>query len=387
MGSRRPTVAARNRDRTALVQAGRGGAEAPPQATTPMQRSLLHLVTMLMALALSPGAENSYDTGTTHWFNFITLVWGDPSQLLQPTDWVLAAFAAWLGMVYVQANGRPLAHGSIRVYAYGVRKFYETCGISFDLKSCTRYKAVMKALSKVSDPVKRVMPVTAEMVYLMLGLPLLGWEDEVFQVSVALGFFFLLRVGEIYETSSYRSSGASVRQLRMQDLEFTDANHRPLVVVTEADARRARFLHLNVHAAKNDQMWLGCLRLAEASGRAQDCVVYRAARFVALAKGRGQLPHEPLLQGGGGMAADDTWFRSSLKKVLGTLVLASGEHVDPSLFNTHSMRAGGATRLFNLGKRPEFIAMLGRWASDAVLNYIRTTDFELFHNVAAAMAF
>jgi len=60
--------------------------------------------------------------------------------------------------------------------------------------------------------------------------------------------------------------------------------------------------------------------------------------------------------------------------------------IDPSPYNTHSLRSGGATRLFELGMSPQFIAMLGRWTSDAVLAYIRVTDFDLFTGVSTHMA-
>ena len=84
-----------------------------------------------------------------------------------------------------------------------------------------------------------------------------------------------------------------------------------------------------------------------------------AARFVLLAGRRGQLHSEPLLQRSSGSVATDDWFRATLKAVIATLTI-NGARVDPAPFNTHSLRAGGATRLFELGKRPEFIAMMGR---------------------------
>ena len=155
--------------------------------------------------------------------------------------------------------------------------------------------AVLGAIKKFSDPTKRVMPITAEMIYLIASLPLQGWDDEVFQLACLLGFFFLLRVGEFAETADYPSGGGGVRQLTMGDLEFFDADNNPITIESEADVTRARWLHLKVKASKGDQMWLGCLRLAEATGRI-DCVVQRAARFVLLAGRRGQLHSEPLLQ-------------------------------------------------------------------------------------------
>ena len=371
----------------AEIQTGRGNEGAAPVATNAQQAALLSLVHTVLLVATSPGYSNASDTATTHWFTFISMVWGDPSPLYYPTDWVLACFVVWLSMVYVKADGSPLAAGSVKVYLYGVKKFYSLCNVVVDLKAAgsPMTNAVLGAIKKFSDPTKRVMPITAEMIYLIASLPLQGWDDEVFQLACLLGFFFLLRVGEFAETADYPSGGGGVRQLTMGDLEFFDANNNSITIESEADVTRAHWLHLKVKASKGDQMWLGCLRLAEATGRI-DCVVQRAARFVLLAERRGQLHSEPLLQRSTGSVATDDWFRATLKAVIATLTI-NGARVDPAPFNTHSLRAGGATRLFELGKRPEFIAMMGRWASDAVLHYVRVADHALFAGVSSAMAY
>jgi len=372
--------------------AGAGASEgAAPSPQNAQQAGLLALLQTMMALALSPGAEAAYDSGVTHWFTFVTCVWGDRAALLLPTDWVLACFVAWLSMHYTMKNGKPLKYGSIRTYLFGVQSFYASCGLPGILRKANagRTWAAMKCVEKFSEAVKRVMPITFRMVAMICGIPIQGWDDEVFQVAVLLGFFFLLRVGEFCETGAYPGAegDVGVRHLRLKDLVFSDANRRPLIINSEKDAVRARFLHVNVHASKTDQTWAGCLRLCEALPVDQSavCVVFRAARFVALARERKQRPDGPLLRLASGVPADDSWFRAALKAVLGMLVI-DGVRVDPTPFNTHSLRAGGATRLFELGRTPQFIAMMGRWTSDAVLNYIRTTDFDLFSGVACAMA-
>jgi len=368
--------------------AGRGDEGGPPVATNPTQAGLLAMLTEVLTVASSPGWMNSSDTATTHWFMFVTMVWGDPSVLFHPTDYHLACFAIWLGLVYVKKDGHPLAGSSVRGYLYGIKKFYSLCNVVIDLKITTSpiTNAVLRSIKKFSDPAKRVKPVTAEMIMLIASMNLVTWEDEVFQLACLLGFFFLLRVGEFAETADYpQGTAGGVRQLTMADLDFFDEANRPITIESEDDVLRAHWLHLNVKASKGDQMWLGCLRLAEATGR-KDCVVQRAARFVLLAQRRGQLHSEPLLQRANGNAATDDWFRAAIKVVIANIII-DGERVDPGPFNTHSFRAGGATRLFELGKRPEFIAMMGRWASDAVLHYVRVADHALFAGVSSAMAF
>ena len=252
-------MATRRSSRMAAVQAGRGDEGAAPVATNAGQAALLAMLHTVLLAATSPGFSNASDTAATHWFTFIAMVWGDPGPLYHPTDWVLACFAVWLSMVYVKADGTPLAGGSVKVYLYGVKKFYSLCNVVVDLKTTgsPMTNAVLRAVSKFSDPAKRVMPITAEMIYLISSLPLEGWDDEVFQLACLLGFFFLLRVGEFAETADYPSGGGGVRQLTMGDLEFFDIDNQPITIESEADVQRARWLHLKVKASKGDQMWAG----------------------------------------------------------------------------------------------------------------------------------
>jgi hypothetical protein len=51
--------------------------------------------------------------------------------------------------------------------------------------------------------------------------------------------------------------------------------------------------------------------------------------------------------------------------------LCSKIGLDPSRFSGHSLRAGGATDLFNEGVDYNFIKLLGRWKSDTALIYYR----------------
>ena len=99
----------------AEVQAGRGHEGAAPVPANAQQFALLSLLHTMLLVATSPGYGNASDTATTHWFTFISMVWGDPSPLYYPPDWVLACFAVWLSMVYVKADNSPLAAGSVKV--------------------------------------------------------------------------------------------------------------------------------------------------------------------------------------------------------------------------------------------------------------------------------
>lgn len=60
---------------------------------------------------------------------------------------------------------------------------------------------------------------------------------------------------------------------------------------------------------------------------------------------------------------------SSFRRHLKTLCSLAG--LDSSLYSGHSLRAGGATDLFNAGVPYQFIKLFGRWQSDTALIYYR----------------
>ena len=64
----------------------------------------------------------------------------------------------------------------------------------------------------------------------------------------------------------------------------------------------------------------------------------------------------------------DDWLRGIIKKVAVELGL------DPSIYSTHSLRAGGATDLF-VARVPYFaIKKMGRWKSDSAMLYYRCEE-------------
>ena len=60
---------------------------------------------------------------------------------------------------------------------------------------------------------------------------------------------------------------------------------------------------------------------------------------------------------------------TDVRAALHRLVKASG--LDPSSYNTHSLRRSGATHLFTLGIPVETIKILGDWKSDCVFTYLK----------------
>lgn len=86
---------------------------------------------------------------------------------------------------------------------------------------------------------------------------------------------------------------------------------------------------------------------------------------ILLSGNTSQSPDTPLL--GEGRARN--WLASGIKKAV------SKQGLDPALYSTHSLRAGGATDLLRAGTPLEIIRKAGRWRSDEVLKYLRDEVF------------
>lgn len=82
--------------------------------------------------------------------------------------------------------------------------------------------------------------------------------------------------------------------------------------------------------------------------------------------------------------APKNWFRRKLKELVHKVGL------DKACYSTHSLRAGGATDLF-VARVPYYvIKKMGRWKSDAAIEYFRNEDdveaeiFQAFKNLMSA---
>lgn len=76
--------------------------------------------------------------------------------------------------------------------------------------------------------------------------------------------------------------------------------------------------------------------------------------------------HKGLLLGGGKAR---NWLANGIKKAVQLVGL------NPAVYSTHSLRAGGATDLLCAGIPREIIQKAGRWNSDEVLKYLRDECF------------
>ena len=79
----------------------------------------------------------------------------------------------------------------------------------------------------------------------------------------------------------------------------------------------------------------------------------------------------PLFARSNGKAVSREFFAKQLK------FLVAQKGLDPSKFNTHSLRAGRATDLAIAGTPDAIIKETGRWSSNAFLDYVRFSSFVL----------
>jgi len=179
------------------------------------------------------------------------------------------------------------------------------------------------------------------------------------------GVRLMLRIGEITTEKNH---------------EF-DASLKPTLLdvdLDHLDYRLATFAELDVKASKTDYYRKGVTLRCAADG-SSTCAVRRLGRMKAMRLARGAAQTDALFR------MDDGSYltRKRLQKEMRSCLKAVG--LVPGHYSSHSLRIGGATTLAACKEMDsDRIRVLGRWASDCFLRYMRQTD-TMLKDVARAM--
>lgn len=224
-------------------------------------------------------------------------------------------------------------------------------------------------------------------------LDLRGREGTAMWAGACLGFFFMLRVGNI----AGKRGGAydSMRIVRRRDVTFY-AGAREVRLSSGLDVLRPDLLaavdrvKVHVRKSKADQRARGFTRELHRSGHAFLCPVRALLDHcmatvdlpadwpvVAFDPPRAQRQAEEADMAGRVVT------REQLSNVLKAVGQQLGE--DPRDFASHSLRIGGATAMHGAGFSDAWIMFMGNWASAAYLIYCRASS-ELPKLFAQAMA-
>jgi hypothetical protein len=188
------------------------------------------------------------------------------------------------------------------------------------------------------------------------------YDATAYAAAFATGVYLLLRVGEM--TSSKIREHNPEQQLNLGDVEIYPSLDDP------------QWMVLRVKASKTDCFREGIDLKAFANGDST-CAVMLMAEWLKTRVGTD--PSQPLF-----VLSDATFVtRDRLQRVLKKGIELAG--YDPTHWNTHSMRIGGASTLASQNWPAETIMLMGRWSSACYVQYLRMNDVRR-KKIAASMA-
>ena len=189
-----------------------------------------------------------------------------------------------------------------------------------------------------------------------------AYDAVAYAAALSMAVYLLLRVSEC--TAAQVAARDPRRSLNFKGAEVLPSLDDP------------QWLQVRIKASKVDVFREGVTLKVAANGP-PTCPVRAMARWMRARVGRD--PKSPLF-----VLADGSFVtRSRLQAVLQDGIRRAG--YDPCHYTTHSLRIGGATTLACAGCPSETLMLLGRWASDCYVRYLRVDDARR-REISASMA-
>ena len=292
---------------------------------------------LLLARSLAPNSINTYRTGINQYLEFCARFGTRPLPL---SENVLENFCVSLS--------NRISLKSIKVYLCGIQYLSKINGFRSLIEHMLRLEYVLKAIrrsqgNKFNRPTRP--PVTWHMLRLISDF-LLRTESpfnrDMLLSAVLLAFFGMLRVSE-YTSPTYRS--------------FDEDTHLSVADVFINWQRRIALIRIK--KSKTDPFRQGVtIRIGVLDHHL--CPVHALVRYLLR---RGPAPGPLFIFQNGQYLT-----RSRILDVL-TSSLPHVPHI-----NTHSFRRGGASALADANTPSHIIQIMGRWRSNAYMDYIQLTD-------------
>ena len=245
----------------------------------------------------------------------------------------------------------------------------------------TRLIRQQRGYKKKDPPPRRLQPIPLELLHMAqtIGLKLADDRSLCTVDMLWLAFFFLLRTGE-YSTPTEETHPFAIRDVRFQ---IGDRLLDP-ITCTNSEMNMADFVSLELTDQKN-----GHKGEKIGHGNSTDafiCPVKLIARRIQYLRS---------------LTAPATTYLCAYKDHKGRLVnlksnavtillrsaLLACPHIayQTSQISAESLRASGAMALLNEGVDPNIIRMIGRWNSDAMLQYLHVQSHKLMRHYSALM--
>ena len=227
---------------------------------------------------------------------------------------------------------------------------------------------------KREDPAsQRVKPVTILIIQTVLELAqkatgLTMYRERHISNLIVLGFFFLSRPGEYLPLASATRS----KPFRLCDVKFFGGiQHYASTLASLNDLTTyADYVELVYNDQKNATK--GQALGHGLSGDALLCPVRAIIRLVANLRAHNAHAHTPLYTffdtNGNPSDIVTAEVTAALRRAAGEVYHITGIHPDD--ITARSLRAGGANALLCAGVDPDIVKMIGRWKSDAMMDYL-----------------
>ena len=302
----------------------------PLRAAWTLER-LLHERSIALGHALAPSTHGTYSSALNSYLNFCKL----HNLPVSPTPDTLSFFAVW--------TSHHISPRSVNNYLTGIANELEPY---FDsVRSARNSPLVRRTIAGCirlrGQPVRRKDALTLDdlaRVYDTLGESP-AHDDRLFVTQLLIGFFALMRLGELVQPDNERLRNSA------------HVTHRHTV---SCETGRLSF---TLPGSKTDRFFEGSTVMVKACTAPVDPVACFQQYLVSRDASFG-LRHELWIRESGETPTRG-WFIRRLRRFF------------PSRISGHSMRAGGATALAEAGTAPALIQAMGRWSSDTWQSYIR----------------
>ena len=347
-----PVTDARREGPPGISTRAGGGRRERPGLTASL--SAPEAVQFLITNSVASGTHSTYSSSMKHWARFrryrgrpIFFVTETPAEIQDE----LVLFVAFKGVV------QNFAHGTVHVMLFAMRFFHVMERLPDPLANKPLLTVVLRGLKRLQGGPRRKIPVTMRILESSLvGLKLGVWDDLVKITASVSMFVFLLRSRE-----ALRKGGSPDPEqcLRVENLVMS-AKGRP---VSGDDVAAADEAILFMGKSKADQEGQGHVLNAYAADHWL-CVVSLLKLMHLERPEHFGSPRNFLFTLDDGRVLS----RGAMVELLRVGGVAEG--VPASALSVISLRAGGASALWELGYSVEEIKRRGRWLSDAWRCYV-----------------
>ena len=316
---------------------------------TAARADLNQKVARYATLALAPSTHAAYNQGELRYRNFCRLCQWNP---LPATDFMLASFAA-----HIASSVRPT---TVANYMAAVRNLHLECGMQDPTKEAMLLPRVLRGIKRAHGltPVCTRLPLTGSLIpkivdQVLLDTTISNPDRKMIQAAILLAFHGFLRCAELVIN---------------EPCDFDPRVQATSSAITISNGQGKPILQFRVKRSKTDPFAKGMV-LHIGGATTPYCPVVAMVEYLAVMR---PASDKPLFCFASGVPLTRATFTSKVR----TLLLRAGIR-NASEYAGYLFRIGAATTAPAAGVPEWQIRAMGRWQSDCVLRYIRSSPAQL----------